>query len=227
MKKRNLFITGVVLLVIVLVSLLPVILSSGGVQDLLVSRVNTQIPGVLSVGSCSIGWQQGLQCRSLAYDETEHGVHISIPRLGSSQGLLALIVTPMNLGTVSVDEPVLVLPGSPPAVKQSPVTVKNNTPQISSPAATEKSSPTKESAPLWDRVIVNLLVNNGIVKLAFGKEPAEIFFRNGTLMQVLHPALFTLLWIWDRKTERERPQQVVLSTCLREKVPCLIPLSRR
>ena len=181
MKKRNLFITGVVLLVIVLVGLLPVILSSGGVQDLLVSRVNTQIQGALAVGGCSIGWQQGLQCNRLVYDNKKHGVHVSIPRLSSSQGLLALIVTPMNLGTVTVDDPVLVLPGSPPAVKQSPVTVKNNTPQVSSPAATEKSSPAKESAPLWDRVIVNLLVNNGIVKLAFGKEPAEIFFRNGTL----------------------------------------------
>ena len=159
-KKRNLFITGVVLLVIVLVGLLPVILSSGGVQDLLVSRVNTQIPGTLAVGGCSIGWQQGLQCNRLVYDNRKHGVHVSIPRLSSSQGLLALIVTPMNLGTVTVDDPVLVLPGSPPAVKQSPVTVKNNTPQVSSPAATEKSSPAKESAQSTHNLISSSIFFN-------------------------------------------------------------------
>ncbi len=181
MKKRNLFFAGVVLVLIVLVGLLPVILSSGGVQDLFVSRVNNRISGALSVGGCSIGWQQGLQCNRLVYDNITHGVHVSIPRLSSSQGLLALIVTPLNLGTVSVDEPVLVFSGSSPAVKQSPVTAKSSTPPVSSPAATEKSSPAKESAPFWDRMIVNLLVNKGIVKLALGKEPAEIFFRNGSL----------------------------------------------
>ncbi len=181
MKKRNLFITGVVLLVIVLVGLLPVILSSGGVQELLLSRVNSRIPGTLSVGSCGIGWQQGLQCNRLAYDDTKHGVHVNIPRLSSSQGLLALIIAPMNLGIVSVDEPVLVLPGSPPAVKQSPVIAKNNTPPVSSPAATEKLSPAKESVPFWDRMIVELLVNEAVVKLASGKAPAEILVRNGSL----------------------------------------------
>jgi hypothetical protein len=180
-KKRNLFFAGVVLLLIVLVGLLPVILSSGGVQDLLISRINTQIPGTLSVGSCSTGWQQGLQCNRLVYDDTKHGVHVSVPRLNSSQGLLALIIAPMNLGTVSVEEPVLVFSGLPPAVKQSPGTAKNNSPPVSSPAATEKSSPAKESAPFWDRMIVKLLVNKAVFKLALSKAPAEILVRNGSL----------------------------------------------
>ena len=181
MKKRNLFFAGVVLLLIVLVGLLPVILSSGRVQDFLVSRVNSDIPGALSVGKCSIGWQQGLQCNRLVYDDATHGIHVTILKVSSSQGLLALIVAPMNLGTVSVDEPVLVLPGSPPAVEQSPVIAKNNTPPVSSPAATEKLSPAKESVPFWDRMIVKLLVNEAVVKLASGKAPAEILVRNGSL----------------------------------------------
>ena len=170
-----------VLLLIMLVGLLPVILSSGGVQNLLVSRVNTQIPAALSVGSCSIGWQQGLQCNRLVYDDTKHGVHVSVPRLSSSQGLLALIIAPMNLGTVSVEEPVLVFPGLPPAVKQSPGTAKNDTPPVSSPGAIEKPSPGKNSVPFWDRMIVKLLVNKAVVKLALSKGPAEILVRNGSL----------------------------------------------
>ena len=69
MKKRNVFIAGAVLLLIVLVSLLPLIVSNGRVQDLFFSRIADRIPGSLSVAGCSIGWQQGLQCRGLVYDD--------------------------------------------------------------------------------------------------------------------------------------------------------------
>ncbi len=182
MKKRNVFIAGAVLLLIVLVSLLPLIVSNGRVQDLFFSRIADRIPGSLSVAGCSIGWQQGLQCRGLVYDDKAHGFHVTVPELSSEKGLLALIVNPVNLGTVSMEAPVLVFSGTPPVDNQSAGSAENNTlPSVSSPAATQKKSPAADTIPFWDRMIVNLLINEAVVKSALQGDPAEVVVRNGIL----------------------------------------------
>ena len=184
MKKRNLFIAGGVLLVIVLVSLLPVFLSSGWIQHLILGRVNSQIPGTLSLGSCSIGWQQGLQCRHVSYDDAKQGVYVDVPTLSGTQGLLALIVAPANLGTVSVDNSVLVLPGFSPAVqKKSPAVAEQNNPPVNTRNGKGKSvaATASDTAPFWDSMNVKFLASRTVVKLAHGKAPAETFIRNGSL----------------------------------------------
>lgn len=182
-KKRNLFIAGGVLLVIVLVGLLPVFLSSGWMQDLLLVRVNSRISGTLSLVRCSIGWQQGFECRDVSYDDAKQGVHVDVPRVSGSQGLLALIVAPMNLGTVSMEEPVLVLPDLPPAVQEkSAVTAGKSSPPVSTPKVKEKFvAAATDTAPFWDKVNVKLLADRAVVKLAHDKAPADTFIRNCSL----------------------------------------------
>ena len=118
-KIKNLFIAGGVLLLVAVVGLFPVFLSSGWIQDLFLTRVNNRIPGTISLESCSIGWQQELQCKSVSYHDEQKGIHVDIPKLSGSQGLLALVVAPMNLGTISLHDPVLVLPGLSSAVAKN------------------------------------------------------------------------------------------------------------
>jgi len=182
-KKTNLFIAGVVLLVIVLVVLLPVFLSSGWIQNLLLERANSRLPGTLSIGHCRIGWQQGLQCSRLSYVDTKQGIQLDIPSLRNSQGLLALLVAPANLGTIRVDGAVLVLPGLSSAGRERSVAAGGqNTPPVHPRPGREKSvASSAGTTPLWDRVNLRLLVGGTTVKLGHGQGPAETLIRDGLL----------------------------------------------
>ncbi len=184
MKKRNWFIAVVVVLSLMLVLLLPVFLSSGRIQSLLLERANRQIPGTLSFERCSIGWQQGLRCTGVAYNNGQQGIQIKAPMLNGSQGLLALIVASGNLGTVSLDDPVLVLPGVAAALlEENSAAPKHDLPRAGSQkdAGEDSAGAAVDAVPLWDRLNVRLQTAGAVVKLANDTLPPETFIRYGSL----------------------------------------------
>ncbi len=183
MKTRNLFAAGGVLLVTAVVGLLPVFLSSGWMQSLVLARLNERIPGTISVQSCSIGWQQELQCKNIVYDDAQQGTHVDIPALSGSHGLLALIVAPMNPGTFSVHDPVLMLPAFPATVqKKSAAAVQpNNTSGSTGQGRPKSLTATSDDAPFWDKLNVKVLADGAVVKLVPGNQAASSIIRNGSL----------------------------------------------
>lgn len=182
MRKRYLFIAATVLLLVLMVGLLPVFISSGWVKDQLVSQINSRISGTLTAAGCSIGWKRGLQCRRVVYDDAGRGIHVQIPKLSGSQGLLALIVAPMNQGTIRLDKPILVIPN--PSLTASEPSAAASEPDASVAAQQPLSGSlpsSSESSPIWDKVIVQLLVDKGVVKIADGSSLGKKIARNVSL----------------------------------------------
>ncbi len=203
MKKKKLIIAAGILLLVILVARLPIFLSSGWGMNLLLSQINKRITGQLSVKECQFGWQQGMQCSDIQFKDGDQGVQLTVSQLDISQGLLALAAAPKNLGTVTVDDPMLVIAysqPSPPVVPTPPATptsavserssaTANTTP---SPADQKKNSRTErpvaetsiaaaEIAPFWDKMSAKILVNRATVQVAIDSDPAVTFIRNGFL----------------------------------------------
>jgi hypothetical protein len=168
-RKRNLYIWGAPLLVVVLVLLLPLVLSSGVVLNLAVSGLNSRIPGNIKADDCSIGWQKGLQCTGIVYQDTRQGINFRLDRLTGSQGLLAVIVSPFNFGTITLQNPVVIFS----AEKKQPLQADEKTsPSLSTD--TQASSPS-DSPPFWDKLTGKVVVGNAVVKCS----PDKIIVEKG------------------------------------------------
>ncbi len=162
--KKKRYVLGVLLAVVLTVVIfLPLILSSDTVLRLVVSRVNSTVPGRLSIQSWLIDWQQGVLCQGIEYADDRKGLRITIARLTSTQGLLELIFAPKNLGLVGVDSPVVEFSGSVPAGKGLP----------ESDASTSSSGDTAA----WDRLVLQLQVRDGLVKTGPGDAEGELGFK--------------------------------------------------
>jgi hypothetical protein len=198
-KKKKLFIAGILLLLVVLIARLPIFLSSGWGLNLLVNQVNKRIAGEISVKDCSFGWQQGIQCSDILFRDADQGVQLSVSELRVSQGLLALAAAPKNLGTVTVDDPLLLITysrPSPPAAPASTATTAVSksgpetapTPDSGLKKQTRADRPVSEpavaamtEAPFWEKMRTDLLINRATVQVAIDSNPAATFIQNGFL----------------------------------------------
>jgi hypothetical protein len=187
-KKRTLLIAGGLLLLILAVQF-PSILSSGLGRSLVVGKVNSSLPGTLSIDNCDLGWKQGLTCNGVAYEDSQQGIRVDVSDITCSQGLISLLIAPMNLGTVTIEQPLLVLDTAPPAAAQAQ---KKSAPPEKEKAAPsgfivpskEKKIAKTDETPVWDKLTVKLQINGATVKHATGKDQT-VLLRQGSLDAIL------------------------------------------
>ena len=207
MKKIKIFLAVSLILLLLLIAAIPTIISSGLGEGIILGRVNAAIPGTVTVDDLNIGWQKGMNCNGLSYHDPVQGIDLEIQELTTSQGLLSLLAAPKNLGTVTVDGPILVVHRDPVAVAKSSKTGAVSKPMVrtDSGQVQEKSSPSveqkkslpaqvkekkleekkpaaaEEKSPFWHKMRIKLLVNQAVVKLAEGSSPVRVLTRNGFL----------------------------------------------
>ena len=102
-KKKRLYVLLLVPVFISLVVFSPLLISSSTSLNLFLSAVNKNISGRLSVDSWLIGWQQGILCNNVVYEDTEKGLRLSIPTFTSTRGLMELLLVPKNMGVIHMD----------------------------------------------------------------------------------------------------------------------------
>ena len=142
---------------------LPAFLSSDMFRERLVSRVN-RIPGQrLSMEELSIGWLRGLAVRGLRWRDSRRGLDLSVGRLTGDRGLLALLVAPRNLGTLTLGKPELVLPPSVFRGREKGASGQEAAPSPDSAGAGKSPVPRVEQSPFWDNLIINLRLEEGRV----------------------------------------------------------------
>jgi hypothetical protein len=107
--KKKIFIVfvGIGVVFFVLLSFLPNFLSSDVVLHKFLTHINDQSEAQLQVGDCSLGWQQGVVCVDVEYSLPRRGIHITADQVSGTQGLLAILAAPKNIGTVRVLHPVV------------------------------------------------------------------------------------------------------------------------
>ncbi len=150
MKNIKIFVGATLLFIVVLfgitVAVIPLFLSSNWAKNSLVSKVNSSSTAELALGDCAIGWNEGLKCTEVSYHD--QGYQVDAARLTGTQGLFSLLMAPKNLGTITVDDPVVVItqPQAQSATEGETVASQTDseTPVKTRTAARRRRAPKKE-----------------------------------------------------------------------------------
>ena len=167
----------------------PSILSSGLGRSIIVGKINNSLSGSLSIENCDLGWSQGLSCNRVVYEDSQQGIRVDIAGVTCSQGLIALLIAPMNLGTVIVDKPLLALRTVPPVAvkeqqKSAPPEKTRAAPSGIIVTTKEKKIAKTDKTPVWDKMAVKLQVNGATVQHVRDKGQT-VLIREGSLNAIL------------------------------------------
>ncbi len=192
MKNIKLFVGATLLFTVVLfgitAAIIPFLLSSNWVKNSLVSKVNDGSSRKLALGDCAIGWSKGLQCSEISYHD--QGYQIDAVRLTGTQGLFSLMMAPKNLGTITVDDPVIVIAQAQADTPEKEAS--NSTSQANSgdsPTAKNSSDQTaasqqKKGQPetwFWHKMSGKILFNRTIIQVQQGAQKPQSVLRDGSL----------------------------------------------
>ncbi len=167
-KKITIVLVSTGILLLGLLAFLPTLLSSQRVLDTVLARINAQsAPASLKIADCAIGWLQGLVCSDVDYVDTERGLELKIDQVRGSQGLLALLAAPKNLGTIRVRQPVVIIGNQKADASSSPATTPTVAPDTAQKKRQKKAlpaaTPDETKPPFWDALVVSLVVEKGRV----------------------------------------------------------------
>ena len=176
-RKKSYVILAMLAAALLFLALFPYILSTGPVLRLVVGGLEKRIPGSLSVGSWLVGWRQGILCQEVVYRNPSRGIHLRIPRLTSTQGVLELALAPSNLGLVALDGPQLTITpsGRPPA---------------DPPAKAARRSSAVFSA-FWNHLIADLEIRDGQATITHAEPALTSGFRDLSLSASLQNGAVT------------------------------------
>jgi hypothetical protein len=194
-KNIKLFAGAILLFTVVLfgitVAILPLLLSSDWIKNSLVSKVNSGSSAELALGDCAIGWKEGLKCTEVSYKDK--GYQVDAARLTGTQGLFSLLMAPRNIGTLTVDDPVVVItqPQAKPGTESGTEgeTVASQTASAFPAKAEDNGGKTahaeeetdKPGTWFWHKMSGKILFNRAIVKLQQGDANPQPILRNGSL----------------------------------------------
>ena len=181
-------IAGILSILMILIGVLPFFLSSAWFLDKCVRQINRQVPGTLSLSACTVGWRQGLQCGRIIYDDVDQGIHAVLPSLKSNRGLLALLAAPTNLGTISLDHPVLTLSAAAgAAADQATPPYEGNTHEGHSSQTDKpvKGATAQNAISFREKITARLLVHKAVISIVPNRNSAEVFLRKGDIQASL------------------------------------------
>jgi len=177
--KKKIFIVfvGIGIVFFVFLSFLPNFLSSDVVLHKFLTHINAQSEAHLQVGDCSLGWQQGVVCVAVEYSFPQRGIHITADQVSGTQGLLAILAAPKNIGTVRVLRPVVTF---------SEQALSNIVHFFSSPSSeTPVHSRTRakpatpdfvdRKIPFWEIFTGTLMIEEGRVAVKDTQEAQQVF----------------------------------------------------
>jgi hypothetical protein len=102
-------IVAIIVLLIVIVLLLPTIVSTGPVTSFVVSKINQNLNGTLSVSDLSVGWFSGLTLTGVKVDDA-HGRRVAeVNRVQVPMSLISAIGGNYDLHDTVIDQPNLVI----------------------------------------------------------------------------------------------------------------------
>ncbi|WP_417909759.1 hypothetical protein [Candidatus Electronema sp. PJ] len=176
--------TGIGVLVAA-VLLAPTLLSSNWVRNMALTRLNKSIPGKLAAESCTIGWQQGLECAKVHYADPKQGFQLEIAELRSSQALWPLITAPEELGEITLNEPTLLFTLKPEPPAAAPASQAKVEQGASGPAApglqAKKAAPKEAEDSFLEKMRGKLTIHKMLVKVSQAGQSPQVLLRNGSL----------------------------------------------
>lgn len=106
-KKSTIWLSlsGVFLLLLSGLLLLPSLLSTGWAENKIKQAVNSRIPGTINFDSLSLGWFDGIRSRNLTYDNRADGIMVKVEEIATAKGLLAIAANYKEIGEITVKTP--------------------------------------------------------------------------------------------------------------------------
>jgi hypothetical protein len=183
LRRKKVLLPAAAAAIIFLVAVVPFLLSSTFILQLVLSTVNRKVPGELTIDSWLVGWRQGILCQQVVYDDPEQGIRVTVPRLTTNRGVLELAVFPSNLGTLIIDGPVVEL-----AVPQPPAQVP---PDLRPTEESSSIASSRSGRPFWDRISVDLHLRDGRVNMQPDGGDAVTGLRNCSIDAAIDDGVVT------------------------------------
>jgi len=169
---------------LLVLSFLPVFLSSDFFLEKILARVN-QLPGQhLRIENLDIGWSRGLRCDRVVYENSAQALRVHLDRIEGNRGLFALLVAPKNPGGFTLYHPVVTV-----TTKEKKADT-NKAAQTRAGGAGKGDSNEKQAgqthqdnadpgASLWEELTIQVEIKDGEVILA--NEKGQEAFPRGTV----------------------------------------------
>ncbi len=180
--------TAAILAIVLLFA--PRIASSGAVRRYILSRVNEQVDGEISVTNWTLTWRNGLQFDEIAFGTGDGTVRFSGVRLSISEGLLAFAGPTNDLGRIRLVAPELALSPPPDRPVAQAATVRAERAPDETPAAPAAPAPggrvtrnrAAESRSAKGRqrdIVADISLSQGKITLA-GREGPDLVLQDIT-----------------------------------------------
>lgn len=177
LKQKKIMLIATCFAVALFVLSLPSILTMPWLVRAKLADLDPDFSQQAKVGSCSIGWFQGLNCRDLSYRHPDWDIHLQAAGLRSNKGLLALLFGPSYLGDLHIEQPVLTLFSLPDfrRPERAPGDLSN-----------EELEKRRQGETWWERLSFGFIVNKGTILLAQGDHPpltlaSDVSIHKGSL----------------------------------------------
>ncbi len=159
------FLVIIAALVLLLFFIIPAYISSDSGKSMLLNKINDSIDGRVEVASLSMGWFKGFKLTEFSFADQAGRTSITAKQISTKPRYGAMITGNLVLGKTVIDEPRISI-----NIQPSPVTDAESTiPMTSFDAASKQVKSQPVVLPL-ERI--DLIVNNGNVKLNFDSAPA-------------------------------------------------------
>lgn len=161
------FFLGVALLA---VALLPTILSTQSGKQLVLTRIDPSIPGELMVGDWSLSWLGNQTLTGLSYDDPESGIELAVDSISIATGLSRLLLNRGDLGTITVNQPALLIslpePQGPTSSRSEPADTGQPRPSAAQSSGSANTTEPEPGAIALPPISGRLLVQQGRVDIA-------------------------------------------------------------
>lgn len=152
-KRRRLIILAVLAAILALTGSLPLFLSHPLMLPHIVGALAPDLPGRIEVQSCTLSWWRGLACTDIRYQPPGGGLRLTLPRVHTDKGLMALLLAPQYLGEITLEQPVLhVVPPDAQDEREAAMTTPGS-----------EQGPHQAPASWWERWRLGLIIHDGRV----------------------------------------------------------------
>lgn len=160
--------SGVLLLLLAGLFLLPSLLSTGWAETKIKQAVNSRIPGTINFDTLSLGWFEGIRGRNITYDNQADGIMVKVEEIATAKGLLALATNYKEIGEITVKTPTINLylnekaaPTGSAAETSLDTSSKEPVKTSSSSSSSQPDTPVKKERPVTVPLIDGYLIVTG------------------------------------------------------------------
>src|SRR5438067_1138678 len=107
LRRWRFRLAAIAVTLLVLIGLAPTIIARTALRSWVIARAAGDVRGSIHVGAANLGWLSEPELRDVELRDEQDRVIFAAPRVHVGRTLLGLALNSADLGTVTIDEPVI------------------------------------------------------------------------------------------------------------------------